>query len=176
MDTISQFLPIFLFGGGYRVKSVTVSDISTAKRTSYKYGDGILSVIPSLIEPNLDEEVRSGQFTSIDTWVSTGNGTYTISRPHEESLMNYRFNMLGPSPSVGYDKVEVYETDISNNILNGKTIYEYYTAEDYPFEQMINILGDDIIIIDKTGKHGSLKSIEVQGMKNGTDFYTIKKR
>ena len=152
--------PNFMYGGGNRVKSVSVSDISTTKRTNYKYKNGYLTVMPSLAYTFPKWLVRCGHFT-------TAAGSGTPFHRDQTALANYNYNILGPSPMVGYDRVEVFETDENGTILNGKSVHEFYTAEDYPFnpEQPTS---PELKIIDHSNMQGRPKYSTIYKMKPGT--------
>jgi YD repeat-containing protein len=173
--------PNFMYGGGHRIKSVSITNGSDVKKTVYKYGTGYLNIMPSMAYAQMDEYMRLGWFTSTDG----NNETY----PFLDVLVNRRYNIIGPSPTVGYNKVEVYDVDASGNVLNGKTTTEFYTAEDYPFalgsdvtkKSVVETDDSHIKIDDKTGMQGRIKCVTVYGQKSGTtgaqesDFYPLQK-
>ncbi|MBI5216819.1 MAG: hypothetical protein HY960_13790 [Ignavibacteriae bacterium] len=173
--------PNFMFGGGHRVQSISISNGSNIKKTVYKYGKGYLNVMPSIAFTALPWINRIGFFTSR----VPGSHRYT----HDEVLVNHKLNILGPPPTVGYDKVEVYEEgSVSGTVSNGKTVHEFFTSDDYPFvsdnssiTSVIVNSNNQVKINDKTGMQGRLKSITVYGMKPGTsgtsdnDFYPLTK-
>jgi Carbohydrate binding domain len=175
--------PNFMYGGGHRVKSVSIYSNGSKKSTNYSYSNGYIPCMPSMAFAALDFHRRSGNFTS-DYGVDADDRNY---QP-EKALFNYRYNLIGPSPAVGYDSVEIYESDETGSIINGKTIHQYWTSNDLPFKDCIETENENVngsidyqAFIDDTGKLGRLKSITIQGLKPGTngtsneDFYTIKK-
>lgn len=166
--------PNFMFGGGHRIKSISVSDGNIIKKTAYRYGKGYLTVLPSLAYTSPDYLVRTGDFTTV-------KGSSTKELRDQTALVNYNYNILGPSPLVGYDKVEVIETDGNNNVLNGKSVHEFNTSEDFPFSPP-ELTQGHLKIVDHSNKQGLPKSTVIMGLKKGTtgqsenDYYTLQAR
>lgn len=143
-----QVVPASLLLGGHRVRALSVTDGGTTKKTLYRYSDGCTPSLPSEYESKLSSLVK-------DQW-----------------LFSRKFNQLGPSPGVGYGKVEVMDIDASGQVLNGKTSYEFYTGKDYLFTPVETPLSyppssDLISIKDRTGIFGKMKNIRTYAIKNG---------
>lgn len=161
--------PNFLFGGGHRVKSIQISDGADTKKTEYRYSNGVLTTMPGLA------------FSSMDWLVTLGLFDNSAFR-HEDALINFKQNILGPSPHVGYETIEAYEVDGQNDVLNGKTVYTFNTADDGQLSRYWNGISGRWEISDKTGIQGRMKSIATFGQYPGTngsstgDFFLVKQQ
>ena len=153
--------PCFIFGGGHRVKSVTISDGEKKKSTLYNYGDGFTASLPS-------------NYSKLSNFVGTN------------ALANSGFNDFGGSPTVMYKNVEVIESDEMLvdfdewNYSNGKITYEFFVPDQSYLEvgEYPNI--KKVTLIDKIGLIGKMKKITTYAHKPGTiglseeNFYKIK--
>ncbi len=118
---------------GHRVKSISLNDGNKLKKTNYKYGYGVTAVFPESYKKSLPRGYDTQGLLSCD-----------------------KYNELGPSPSVVYDKIEVIETDDSGKALFGKTIHSFYTAKDVnetKFETQEITVGSE--------KYVSIKEVDV---------------
>ncbi len=170
--------PEFMYGGGHRIRSITLYNAGEISKTNYNYGNGVLSCFPEVIKHELHEDMKY-----FDYRLSlTGDGHYAYSKPYiDNNIQGIGLNLLGPSPGVFYDNVEVSETSISNGVetlsLNGKTVYEFYTPEDLPYVDDVSHqrAGDDanVWINNRTGVYGRMRSIKTYAEKPDGTFQPI---
>ncbi len=154
-----------LFGGGHRVKSITLTDGNATLKTRFKYRGGVTPVLPSAYESRY-----------------VGNNIPVTGLENVDALLLYKgSNTLGPAPVVGYEEVEVMEVAMENGveaILKGKTRHRFYTAKSAP-----SIYEDDgnvIRIKDRSSLFGRPRAITIFGQHAGSnggqvdDFYPVR--
>ena len=127
------------FGGGSRVKSVTVADnwndmesteasSSYTQEFHYKMDDGTSSGVASY-EPMMGADENPFRepvfFPGKKNLIIPGDGFYQET-PYGESFF--------PSPTVGYRRVITKDKPVSgsSNSATGVTVQEFYTAKEYP--------------------------------------------
>jgi YD repeat-containing protein len=105
------------YAGGQRVKSISVIDGATVRKTEYNYYGGSVYSIPTLYKNNMIEFLGESAFK--------GNAFGL-----KEKLYSSDYNSFAPAPNVGYANVEVKEINPNNGkALNGKTVFSYYNAK-----------------------------------------------
>lgn len=136
------------FGGGIRVKSILTSDGSAVYKTSYSYvqEDGVSSGVTASLPPAHGNEKR------------ISDGFYYGGEDYCDAWLDGYRSYRRPSPAVIYSRVEVANVDANDMPLNGKTVYEFYTAKDFKYE--IETVNNELLSInDKSGIYGKPKSI-----------------
>lgn len=144
------------YGGGLRVKKVTMSDNwnrMTGQPNAF-YGQEYNYTIKEIIDNGDPQTISSG----VASWEPGIGGE---ENPHREALTYYNHNkggpfdynsvelplaeMFFPSPSVGYRHVEVSsinKTNVKNAV--GKTVSEYYTTREFPTKSDYTFLEDRV--------------------------------
>lgn len=127
-DTSKRYYLLFYprknFGGGIRVRSVELHDGPEIYKTIYNYAteDGFSTGVTASLPSHYGE--AKYLFRALeDKWENT---RYYI---HENPLLS--------APNVIYSYVEVLNINERGKILNGKTVFEFVTAKDYPFYSKI---------------------------------------
>lgn len=137
--------PKIIYGGGIRVKSICCSDGLNIYKTRFGYVDefGYSTGVASSLPPQY-------QNFGFDTWDEIYRRLYL---DHELSLGR-------PVPAVNYGRVEVFNVNPQDDKpLNGKTVYDFYTAYDYPYFSDKNNSTHVFTTIDKSSIYGSPKRI-----------------
>lgn len=131
------------FGGGHRVRKMTVSDgwamdgqTPSQYGTEYRYQneDGSSSGV-AIYEPilgNDENPLKKPHYYGPDNKFVNNDPAYYLEEPFGESYF--------PAPSVGYGRVVM--VNIANNTVTrtgaGITVKEFYTAKDYPIVTKYN--------------------------------------
>jgi YD repeat-containing protein len=148
-----------VYGGDIRVKSLTSFENGKSYKTKYVYADEdgfSTGVTPTLPAPY-------GEFANDSTKAYTKPNTdwYKI---HHEDWRNYRTLFTDhaksygrPAPGVVYSRVEVMNVDENGQPLNGKTVYEFYTAKDDPYLPEDD--GATLVLNNKSSLYGTPKAI-----------------
>lgn len=102
------------------------------------------------------------------------NNEYPMGAPDDRSYLEAPFGeSFYPSPSVGYSKVKVENSVKENNLTrhkNGYTVYEFYTARDYPvISEKTDLQG----IEHKSSLLGNLLKINVRNYYTASQGYAI---
>ena len=141
------------YGGGIRVKTITTIDGSNILSTLYKYrvgefSSGVVATLPGV----------------------TGDKHNFVSAP-ENYLFAFQDNERAynrPPPGVLYSNVEVMNIDESGKPINGKTVFEFYTAKDFKYTAEVanNVLSiaDKSAIYGKPKSHTYFEQVEDQGL------------
>jgi YD repeat-containing protein len=157
-------LDIPVYEGGHRVKSISITSGRETRKTLYSYKGGTTAVLPQAFSQS-DLGGLTYHYIGVAKkfFISWGKREpKSMYLDGMDMFLNYKFNKLGPSPSVGYEKVEVMDVDENGNVLNGKTTHEFVTAKDAPF--IIESTETSTKIIDKSGSIGRMKSTSIHGM------------
>lgn len=139
------------FGGGHRVKSVSISDGAEVNKTNYRYRFGNTASLP--------EEYKK----TMSVYVSN------------PPLLSENLNQLIAPPGVGYGEVDVFKYDSqSKSQPNGKTTFSFYTSKDSPstIEEVsisTNPQVSQLTIKDRSNIVGQLKGTKVYATKPGTN-------
>ena len=148
-----------VYGGGIRVKSVASIENGKSYKTKYVYADEdgfSTGVTPTLPAPY-------GEFANDSTkaYRKPNSDWYKI---HHEDWRNYRALFTDhaksygrPAPGVVYSRVEVMNVDEKDQPLNGKTVYEFYTAKDDPYLPEDD--GTTLVMNNKSSLYGTPKAI-----------------
>lgn len=133
-----------LYGGGHRVKSISVTDGAETRKTMYAYGEGVTACVPTAY---------------VQSRIVNSSGRESVADA---------FNAMSTPPGVIYKEVHVYEAIPGDeNKPIGETVYYFYTAADYGLD--ITESNNVIEIRDRSGIHGKTKKIETFArMQDGT--------
>ncbi len=147
-----------VYGGDIRVKSLISFENGKSYKTKYVYADEdgfSTGVTPTLPAPY-------GEFANDSTKAYTKPNTdwYKI---HHEDWRSYRTLFTDhaksygrPAPGVVYSRVEVMNVDENDQPLNGKTVYEFYTAKDDPYLPEDD--GTTLVMNNKSSLYGTPKA------------------
>ncbi|RMF60085.1 MAG: hypothetical protein D6748_04890 [Calditrichaeota bacterium] len=153
--------PKTVYGGGIRVKSITSSDGQKSYKTIYEYRDDLgfsTGVTPSL--PDLYGKS------------SLPEGVYTAPDEYYQAYLSHELSYGRPSPGVIYSQVVVKNVNNTNNLINGKTVYEFHTANDYPYE--ISESGSELSFKNKSSIYGLPKRISYYEQLSSNSFRLIR--
>lgn len=169
------------YGGGCRVKKLTVSDQwknSISSQESFEYGqvyDYTINV------PGTDEFISSG-VASYEPGVGSEENTLREPLPYKQEILLAPDNsfytekpvgeVLYPSPSVGYSEVKVRNIEHAGveRTATGYSVNKFYTAKDFP------VYTDFTIKDDKREKSGLLNrffKIKVRDIVGVSQGFTV---
>lgn len=156
-----------VLGGQIRVKSISLSNGLNQYKTRYIYND--------------DNGLSTGYTASLPSQYRDFTMGFVDDLQEDDAYrmlyMDHELSAKGPSPSVMYSQVEVLKVDpVTDEPLEGKTRYEFYTSRDYPFD--IDKNGTIISIDDRTGIYGRPKATTYfEQINNGAliDFRPVQK-
>lgn len=142
--------PRIVYGGGIRVKNLTVTDGYQAYTTTYTYRDGNFSsgVATSLPAP---------YFENKDTFLKDLDHSIAELKEYLKVYMDHELSYGRPSPAVLYSNVEVAKTNGDGNSISGKEVYEFYTGYDFPYQAVDE--NGILTITDKSSIYGKPKSV-----------------
>ncbi|MDD3050527.1 MAG: hypothetical protein PHR06_05210 [Candidatus Cloacimonetes bacterium] len=139
----------YVYMGGSRVASICIEDKNIQKRTQFDYGSGILTILPNEYSNNF--KLNNDLHIDFKKVCNTIGDNY---------LINEGYNLLGPSPCVGYESVTVTNyNSFTNETPKGKTVHTFITSEDYNLS--VSETDTEVLINDYSGIIGSPKTVSI---------------
>ncbi|MBL1214653.1 MAG: hypothetical protein HND52_14965 [Ignavibacteriae bacterium] len=163
------FSPHKVFGGGIRVKSITSSDGFNSYKSDYSYvnDDGYSSgVTPTLPAQYKDKYYR------IPILGNIANNEDIIK--YKKVFLDHELSYGRPSPNVLYSKVEVTNVENDGSSLTGKTVYNFHTAFDEPYEVNPTGTQEHVLVKNKSSIYGLPKKVEYYSQSETGEFSLIK--
>jgi hypothetical protein len=145
------YTPIDIYGGGIRVKSINLINGSEIYQTIYNYKDS--HYMSSGCTASLPAQYKNKTLGFLDDF--SNNNIYK--KLYDRLYLDHELSFGRPAPGVIYSNVEMINVDCDDETINGKTVYEFYTAKDYTYE--VNTTGDTLSINNKSGIYGKPKSV-----------------
>jgi hypothetical protein len=172
--------PKKIYGGGTRVKSIKSSDGFKEYLTRYEYtrnaSDESNSEFSSGVTPSLPARYQK-PFTNIiysvddNSVESRDNSLYKF----REYYMDHKFSYGRPAPGVLYSSVTVSNISSDNtSTLNGKTVYEFFTANDFGYEVIDDNTNKILEINNYSGIYGKPKAVKYYEQVSPTSYRVIK--
>lgn len=145
-----------VFGGNSRVKSIRTSIGYKTYETTYTYQDeygrssGVTASLPGAYGNDLEELYKEDFLSGVGAlnW-------YHVDSDFASSFSQHRFGYGRPAPSVLYSRVEVKSTGLMGQGRGGKTVYEFYTAKDFPYQPDSTFRS--FVFNDPSGIYGTTK-------------------
>ncbi len=168
-----KLYPRKIFGGGLRVKVISSSDVTATYRTNYVYEkDGLSTGVTASLP------ARYGGFFNVNLALAFRSPAGHVA---DDEWDNYKQLFLQhpksygrPAPGVIYSEVAVINVNSQGAPLNGKTVYRFMTAREYPYK--VSETNPSLTINDRTGIYGKPISISYYEQTNNSGGFRLSKQ